>query len=314
MAFHQLPAESLHYCWDNSIAPRLEIEPGDTVLFETHDASDGYVQPGITLEKYAGRKAKGHPLTGPVFIKGARPGDVLELEVLTINTGGYGWTGFRPGVGLLPEDFKQPFFHIWDLKRARDTGHWAEFVEGIRIPTAPFCGVMGLALAEPGEFSTTPPRAVGGNMDIRQLTAGSKVWLPIQVAGGLFSIGDMHAAQGDGEVCVTAIETGGEVAVRFNLRQDKSIKEPCFWTPAAGPVALAAKGYFATTSHAPDLFYASQQAVRYMLEHLMDNYHLSAEQAYILCSVAVELKISQIVDGPNYTVSAFMPNAIFPNS
>lgn len=314
MASHQLPAEVLHYCWDNSITPRLEIEPGDTVLFETHDASDGFVQPGITLEKYVTRKAKGHPLTGPVYIKGARPGDILELEVLNVNTAGYGWTGFRPGVGLLPDDFKSPFFHIWDLKKSRENGNWAEYVEGIKIPLAPFCGVMGMALAEKGEFSTTPPRAVGGNMDIRQLTVGSKVWLPVQVAGGLFSIGDMHAAQGDGEVCVTAIETGGEVAVRFNLRQDKSIKEPCFWTPAAGPAQLAAKGYFATTSHSPDLFYASQQAVRYMLEHLMDNYHLSAEQAYILCSVAVELKISQIVDGPNYTVSAFMPNAIFSNS
>lgn len=313
MASYQLSAEDLHYCWDNSIAPRLEIESGDTVLFETRDASDGWVQPGISLEKYLQRKAKGHPLTGPVFIKGAKPGDVLELEVLNINTATYGWTGFRPGVGLLPNDFQQSFFHIWDLKPAKTNGNWAEFLEGIKVPLAPFCGVMGLALGEPGEFSTTPPRAVGGNMDIRQLNAGSKVWLPVQAEGGLFSIGDCHAAQGDGEVCVTAIETGGEVAVRFNLRRDKSIKEPVFWTTATGRPELESKGYFATTSHSPDLFFASQQAVRYMLEHLMDEYHLSAEQAYILCSVAVDLKISQIVDGPNFTVSAFMPNSIFNN-
>ena len=119
MASHQLPADVLHYCWDNSIAPRLEIESGDTVLFETHDASDGFVQPGITLEKYVTRKAKGHPLTGPIFIKGAKPGDVLELEILKINTASYGWTGFRPGAGLLPEDFKAAILSHLGLERIR---------------------------------------------------------------------------------------------------------------------------------------------------------------------------------------------------
>ncbi len=313
MASHQLSAEQLHYCWDNSIAPRLEIEPGDTVLFETHDASDGFVHPGLTLEQYSTRTSKGHPLTGPVYIKGAQPGDVLELEILNVNTGSYGWTGFRPGAGLLPEDFSQPFFHIWDLKKTRSKGHWVEFLGKIKIPLDPFCGVMGLALQEPGVFSTVPPRAVGGNMDIRQMTAGSKVWLPVQVEGGLFSIGDCHAAQGDGEVCVTAIETNGEAAIRFNLRRDKNIKEPCFWTSGSVNSQLEQKGYFATTSHSPDLFLASQQAVRYMIEYLMDTYRLTAEQAYILCSVTVDLKISQIVDRPNYTVSAFLPDAIFAN-
>ncbi|HEX2910907.1 MAG TPA: acetamidase/formamidase family protein [Chloroflexia bacterium] len=311
MATHQLAAEDLHYCWDNSIPPRLEIESGDTVFFETRDASDGYVQPGMSIEEYSSRKSKGHPLTGPVYIKGAQPGDVLEVEVLEVNTANFGWTGFRPGVGLLPDDFGKPFFHIWNLKQSGESDNWAEFKENIRLPLAPFCGVMGLALKEPGVFSTTPPRSVGGNMDIRQLTAGSKVWLPVQVAGGLFSIGDCHAAQGDGEVCVTAIETNGEAAIRFNLLRGKSIKEPCFWTSASISSQLEQKGYFATSSHSPDLFLASQQAIRYMLEYLVDNYHLSAEEAYILCSVAVDLKISQIVDGPNYTVSAFLPNAIF---
>ncbi|MDB5080372.1 MAG: hypothetical protein JWP00_2296 [Chloroflexi bacterium] len=313
MANHQLSAEELHYCWDNSITPRLEIESGDTVLFETQDASDGFVKPGLTIEEYSTRTSKGHPLTGPVFIKGAKPGDVLELEILNVNTANYGWTGFRPGAGLLPKDFSKPFFHIWDLKNSRTNGNWAEFMENIKIPLDPFCGVMGMALQEPGAFSTTPPRAVGGNMDIRQLHTGSKVLLPVQVEGGLFSIGDCHAAQGDGEVCVTAIETNGEVSIRFNLRRDKSIKEPQFWTTRSVNSQLEQKGYFATTSHSPDLFFASQQAVRYMIEHLVDTYRLTAEQAYILCSVVVDLKISQIVDGPNYTVSAFLPNAIFGN-
>lgn len=309
MANHELAAEELHYCWDNSIAPRLEIEPGDTVTFETRDAGDRQVQPGTSLEAFAGRVFKGHPLTGPVFIKGAQPGDVLEIEVVNIGTLDYGWTGFRPGSGLLKQDFDYPYFHIWDLSD-RASG-WATFRPGIRVPLEPFCGVMGLAWDEPGQFSTTPPRAAGGNMDIKQLTAGSRLQLPVTVEGGLFSVGDCHAAQGDGEVCVTAIETGGSVTLRFGVRKQTRLAEPRFWTSQQASPVAGARGYFATTCHNPDLYFASQQAMRYMIEYLTETYRLSADEAYILCSVAVDLKISQIVDPPNWTVSAFLPNALF---
>lgn len=311
MASHELSAENLHYCWDNSITPRLEIEPGDNVVFETRDASDGQVRPGTTLEQFKSRRSKGHPLTGPVFVKGAQPGDVLEIEVLDIATADYGWTGFRLGAGLLPEDFLEPYFHIWDLAKSATPEGWAEFQPGIRIPLEPFCGVMGLAWNESGEFSTVPPRPAGGNMDIKQLTAGSRLQLPVTVEGALFSVGDCHAAQGDGEVCITAIETHGSVNLRFNLKKATKLAQPRFWIGRPASARAGEKGYFATTSHHPDLHYASQQAVRYMIEYLMDTYQLSAPDAYILCSVAVDLKISQIVDVPNWTVSAFLPNAIF---
>ncbi len=311
MAKHELAADSLHYCWDNSIAPRLEIEAGDTVLFQTQDAGDGQIQPGCTAEEYSRRVFKGHPLTGPVFIKGAQPGDTLVIEIQHLETVKWGWTGFRPTAGLLRDDFPEPYVHIWQWDNPAIPEGWAEFKPGIRVPREPFCGVMGLAWNEPGQHSTVPPRAAGGNMDIKQLTVGSILQLPVTVEGGLFSVGDCHAAQGDGEVCVSAIETAGEVELHFTLQKQTAIREPRFWTGKQSSPRAGEKGYFVTTAHAPDLFFASQQAIRYMIEYLVDTHHLTAQEAYILSSVAVDLKISQIVDGPNWTVSAFLPNAIF---
>lgn len=304
MATHELAAEELHYCWDNSIAPRLEIESGDTVVFQTRDASDGYAWDG-----YKSRSPhNGHPLTGPVFVKGAKPGDVLEIEVLDIQTIKRGWTSFAPGRGLLPEDFPDFYLHLWDLETSNG---WAEFKPNINVPLEPFMGIMGVAWNEPGQFSTIPPRAAGGNMDIKQLRRGSRLLLPVTIEGGLFSTGDCHAAQGDGEVCITAIETDGLATLRFNVRHDINLTEPRFSIAGHAASRGGDKGYFVTTSHSPDLHKASQQAVRYMIEHLVANHGLTAEEAYILCSVTVDLKISQIVDAPNWTVSAFLPNAIF---
>lgn len=312
MATHELAADSLHYYWDNSLAPRLEIESGDTVIFETRDASDGQIKPGYTTEQYQKRVFKGHPLTGPVFIKGALPGDTLQIEVLDVQTAKWGWTAFRPTAGLLPNDFPEPYLHIWQWEAAVPEG-WAEFKPGIRVPLEPFCGVMGLAWDEPGQHSTMPPRASGGNMDIKQLTGESVLQLPVRVEGGLFSVGDCHAAQGDGEVCVSAIETNGLISLRFTLKKNFSIPEPRFWTGRQASPRAGERGYFATTAHAPDLHHATRQAVRYMIEYLVDTHSLTREEAYVLCSVAVDLKISQIVDAPNWTVSAFLPNVLFAN-
>jgi acetamidase/formamidase len=304
MASHELPAEKLHYCWDNTIAPALEIEPGDSVLFETRDASDGNAWESFTRAK----PAPSHPLTGPVYVKGAEPGDVLEIEVLEVRTVSRGWTSFVPGKGLLPDDFDKFYYRYWDLTRADG---WAEFAPGINVPLEPFCGILGLAWDVPGQHSTVPPGRYGGNMDIKQLRAGSRLQLPVSVAGGLFSVGDCHAAQGDGEVCITAIETDGRVNLRFNLHKQMTLHEPRFWIDRQAASRGGDKGYFVTTSHAPDLRQASQNAVRYMIEYLVDNYQLTPQDAYILCSVTVDLKISQLVDAPNWTVSAFLPNAIF---
>ena len=182
---------------------------------------------------------------------------------------------------------------------------------GIAVPIEPFPGVMGTALDVPGGHSTMPPRKNGGNMDIKQLVARTTLYLPVWVDGALFSIGDGHAAQGDGEVCVTAVEMMARVTLRFGLEPGRHLKEPQLRT--RGPLAAGTNRgpYFATTAHGPDLFAAAQQAVRYMIDHLVAERGLAREEAYIVSSVAVDLKISEIVDTPNWIVSAFLPECIF---
>jgi len=306
---HRLDAEQVHYEWNNALPPRLEVEPGATVVFDTRDAADRYYRPTSTHADVLARGPfRGHPLTGPVRVRGARPGDVLVVEILEVKPAEFGWTAIRPGRGLLPEsDFGKPFLQIWDLS----DGTHARAGGRIAVPIAPFPGVMGTALDVAGGHSTMPPRKNGGNMDIKQLTAGSTLYLPVWVDGALFSVGDGHAAQGDGEVCVTAVEMNAEVTLRFDLKAGGRLPEPRFRT--RGPIATATNqgSWVATTAHGPDLFASAQQAVRYMIEHLVEERGLSREEAYIVSSVAVDLKISEIVDAPNWIVSAFLPESIF---
>jgi acetamidase/formamidase len=307
---HHLDSAQVHYAWDNSLAHRLEIDPGDTVIFDTRDAADRYYSRGSTHADVLARGPfRGHPLTGPVRVRGARPGDVLVVEVLDMTPAAdFGWTAIRPGRGLLPEeDFPKPYLQIWDLS----DGTHARSERRIAVPIEPFPGVMGVALDEPGQHSTMPPRKNGGNMDIRQLTAGSTLYLPVWVDGALFSAGDGHGAQGDGEVCVTAVEMMARMTLRFGLERGRSLREPQFRTRGA-PDARAQRGpCFVTTAHGPDLFASSQQAIRYMIEHLVAERGLSREEAYILSSVTVDLRISEIVDAPNWIVSAFLPESVF---
>jgi acetamidase/formamidase len=307
---HQLDASAVHHEWNNSLVPRLTIEPGDTVTFDTRDASDGYYTARSTAADAAARGPFcGHPLTGPVLVRGAGPGDLLAVDILEVRPGAsFGWTAIRPGRGLLPErDFSKAFLQIWDLS----DGRYARMGHGIAVPIEAFPGVMGTALDEPGGHSTMPPRKNGGNMDIKQLTAGTTLYLPVWVDGALFSVGDAHAAQGDGEVCINAVEMSARVTLRFDLLRDRSQAEPSLRT--RGPLAAGTNRgpFFATTAHGPDLFASAQQAIRYMLDHLVRERGLSREEAYVLSSVAVDLKISEIVDAPNWIVSAFLPESIF---
>ncbi|MBI2761919.1 MAG: acetamidase/formamidase family protein [Chloroflexi bacterium] len=297
----------VHHAWDKSITPLLTIDSGDTVVFETRDASDGFMTPAITAADLAvQRPFRGHPLTGPVYIRDAAPGDTLEIEILELRPGSFGWTRFSPGRGLLPDDFDAPFHHIWDLTRDP-----APFVKGISVPLEPFLGVMGVALAEPGAHSTMPPRRNGGNIDTKQLTAGSRMYLPVLVEGALFSCGDGHAAQGDGEVCITAIECAMTATLRFTLHKGRAMPEFQFRT--AGPLLARtnSREWYATTGHGPDLMEAARNAIRHMIGHLVDQHGLTRAEAYILCSVAVDLKLSEVVDAPNWVVSAFLPMSLF---
>ncbi|MGH7349390.1 MAG: acetamidase/formamidase family protein [Candidatus Rokuibacteriota bacterium] len=306
---HRLDAETVHYEWNNALSPRLEIEPGDTVVFDTRDAADRYYsRKSSHADVLARGPFRGHPLTGPVRVKGARPGDALVVEILEVKPAEFGWTAVRPGRGLLPEaDFAKPYLQIWDLS----DGRFARAGDRIAVPIDPFPGVMGTALDLPGGHSTMPPRKNGGNMDIKQLSTGSTLYLPVWMEGALFSVGDAHAIQGAGEVCVTAVEMGARVTARFGLERQRGLAEPQLRTTRAPSAAAPAGSWFATTAHGPDLFAASQQAVRYMIDHLVRERGLSREQAYVLCSVTVDLKISEIVDAPNWIVSAFLPEGVF---
>src|SRR5213078_3542984 len=234
---HALDASPVHYEWNNALAPRLVIDPGDTVVFDTRDAADGYYSPSSTHGDVLARGPfRGHPLTGPVGVRGA-----------------------RPGRGLLPEhDVPKPFLQIWDVS----DGVAARAGRDIAVPLEPFPGVMGTALDEPGAHSTMPPRKNGGNMDIKQLVKGTTLYLPVWVDGALFSVGDGHGAQGDGEVCVTAVEMMARVTLRVGVERGRRLAEPQFRT--GGPLAPRAdRGpWFVTTAHGPDLFAAAQQAVR----------------------------------------------------
>jgi len=309
-ASHPLDAAVVHYEWNNAIPPRLVAEPGDTLVIDTRDAADGYYTPASTSRDTAARGPfRGHPLTGPVAVRGARPGDVLVVDILDVQPAApFGWTHIRPGRGLLPEaDFPASFLQIWDVEDGKFARMRARSGARIAVPQAPFPGVIGTALDEPGSHSTMPPRKNGGNMDVKQLTAGATVYLPIWVEGALLSVGDAHAAQGDGEVCVSAVEMSARVTVRVGLRTERPLREPQLRT--AGQPARGAE--FATTAHGPDLFAASQQAVRYLIDHLAAERGLTREEAYVVASVAADLRISEIVDAPNWIVSAFLPEAIF---
>ena len=313
MTTHHLDRDIVHRDWNNSLPPRLTIDPGDTVLFHTRDAADGYYSTKSTHADVIARGPfRGHPLTGPVAVRGAGPGDVLSVEILDVKPAApFGWTAIRPGRGLMPEaEFPKPFLNIWDLtegthaRMGRDTR--------VRVPIAPFPGVMGVALDEPGGHSTMPPRKNGGNMDIKQLVAGTTLLLPVWVDGALFSVGDGHGAQGDGEVCVTAVEMRAQVTLRFGLQRGRRLEEPQLRTTRRLAAGTNTGPWYATTAHGPDLFASAQRAVLHMIDHLVRERGFSREEAYIICSVAADLKISEIVDAPNWIVSAFIPESIFP--
>lgn len=348
-----------HNRWHPDIAPILEAEPGEEVVLETRDAADGQIPPAATVASLAGMDTKvSHPLTGPVYVKGARPGDLLEIEYLEVVPERHGWTRFRPGAGFLRDLFPDPYLVHWDI---RDGWATSPGVPGVRIPDGSFMGTAGLApshaqlaewtrreaalqarggivfppdpqdavpAAEPiasQALRTIPPRENAGNADIKQLTRGSRLLVPVAVPGALYSAGDGHFAQGDGEACITAIEMGATVTVRFRLHAGEAarrgIRWPRFAHPGyfAPPEWAAPRDFIATmgmpvredgTQEGEDLTLAARNALIQMIQLLQER-GFSREQAYVICSVAVDLRISNAVDLPNVVVSAFLPEAIF---
>jgi acetamidase/formamidase len=306
---HSCPFDALHRAWDNGLPPALTIDPGDTVVFSTADAGGGRIpapewappSPSIRDLGVHPTIRPGHPLSGPVAIRGAHPGDVLAVEVLDVTPREWGWTGISEN-GLLGADLVERKLMYWDLRGALAVPSPA-LACPVHVPMQPFCGVMGVAPAEPGEHSTTPPRSVAGNLDIRHLVAGSTLFIPVAVAGALFSCGDVHAAQGDGEVCGTGIECSASVTLRFNVRRQAPLSGPTFIAPPASAPGRRQ----GVTGIGPDLMAAARDALRAMIAHLQSSYGLGWGDAYILCSVAVDLSISEVVNPPNWVVTALLP-------
>lgn len=272
-------------------------------MMEIHNTSSGQITPK-TKDSDISRldSSKLYPLTGPIYIDGAKVGDVLTIEVHDVKTIDWGTSVIIPGFGLL-EEFTEPYIWHWDLTNPKR----AKFKKGIKVPLRPFCGVMGVSPAESGSFEVMPPGTHGGNLDVKQLNAGSVLKLPILVEGGLFSAGDMHAAQGDGEVCVSAIETHGSIKVEFGLEKGSKIRWPQFST---NPEKPPQNGYFGATGIAPDLMTAAKEAIRNMIGLLQKGWKLTPQEAYVLCSVAADLRIHEVVDKPNWVVGAMISKEV----
>jgi acetamidase/formamidase len=308
---HSIGLETFHYKWDNSLPPAVEIESGDVVDFDTEEVSSGQLKLGDPATRLATVDLdRLYPLGGPVHVKDAEPGDVLEVEILELQPGSWGWTAIVPGRGLLSEDFPDPYIRYFEL----GTRKTAELRNDIHIPIAPFCGTMGVATDEPGQHDAMPPTKGAGNIDTRHLTTGTKVQLPVFVRGAIFSAGDCHAAQGDGEVCVSGLECRMKFSLRFKVVKSGSLRPWSyhFITPARPlqPVSDAA-GYHAVCALGPDLMENARNAVRDTIAWLHAQHGLSREDAYILCSLAGDLRISQIVDQPNFGVSFYLPLSVF---
>ena len=349
-----------HNRWHPDIPPLAEVEPGQVVGLETRDAFDGFVTPATTAEDLRNANlGVVHPLTGPVYVKGAEPGDVLEVTLVAVDPQPFGFTVQVPGFGFLRDVFTEPYIVRWTIADGFAT---SDDLPGVRIPGAPFMGVIGLApshalleeinrreadLAERGgavllpdaadavpsdagiaasAMRTIAPHETGGNLDVKQLTAGTTIRFPVFAPGGLFSVGDAHFAQGDGESCGTAVEMAATCYCSFTLRKGladaQNIRDVQFFREDyfTRPEMAAPKRFFATTgqsytrdgvAHAEDATLAARNALLNMIDHLVDERGFTPQQAYAICSVAVDLKVSELVDVPNFVVSAFLPLDIF---
>ncbi|MEU0040342.1 acetamidase/formamidase family protein [Streptomyces sp. NPDC006333] len=353
----------LHNRWNRDLPPVATIRPGEVVQLLCRDALDigeaaRTMTPNGTLTIDLGLV---HPLTGPVEIVGADPGDILEVEILDVGPlVDFGYVVISPALGLFgslrPEPLAPftawseasqlsdptpgpaagavpgdqaynsgaPFLQTFTFERGQSTGFaafaGADTGRKARIPIVPFMGIMGVAPLHRGMYRTFPPDvsgAMGGNTDIRQLVKGARVQFPVYVPGAMFSAGDGHMAQGDGEVTGTAVETLMAVTLRFSLLKNTVIASPRAIVPAADPTQLVMpaemleQGYYQTVGTGPDLMENTKTAVREMVDWLVSDQQLSLHEAYALCSVAGDLKINETVDLPKWLVSMTFPRGVF---
>jgi acetamidase/formamidase len=307
MAEHVLSAEPTHSRWNRALPPRLRIAPGDTVHLECHDASGAQVHPGMTVAGFlAIDRGRIHALTGPIFVQGAEPGDVLQIDVLKVVHKGWGWSSVIAGLGFLKGRFAEPYLFHWQLD-----GAVSRSLAPAVVPLRPFCGVIGVAPAEDGEFRTRSPGVFGGNMDVRELCGGATLYLPVLNPGALFSAGDAHAAQGDGEVCINGIECPTDVTLRFHLHKHRPLAGPLIESAASRKENGTDDSWIVVES-GTDAIAAARAATSRMIDLLAERWGFSDVHAYILCSVAMHLRLSQVVNEPMFTVSAALPKHVLP--
>lgn len=264
---------------DRDNEPVLKIKSGDKVLFECKDAFNQVIKSEADLPVDFDMK-RINPATGPIFIEGAKPGDTLEVHVLEITVAEQGACCIIPNFGFLADEFPDPWTRIVPI----NAGH-AEFSEAVKIPIEPFPGTLVVAPAAEAQ-GTLIPKEYGGNMDSKAIQEDTIVYLPIFVEGALFAIGDVHAVQGDGEVCGTAVEIDAEVTIKFVVNKEKKIKRPQYENDDE----------FMTTAWGETVEDAAKIALKDMIDWLVAEKNLSREEAYALCSCAVDIRISQLVD------------------
>ena len=308
---HTIHSGHRHYGWDNSFPPVVTVAPGTTLRFECFDAGNGHFRPGSTAADVATLDfSKVNPVTGPVFIDGAEPGDALKVTIGDFEPSGTGWTANIPGFGLLADQFPEPALHLWSY----DAGGAAPalYGPGARIPIKPFAGTIGVAPAEPGLHSVVPPRRVGGNMDIRDLNRGRGA-LPAGRGGGRAVLGRRHPCR-PGRRRGLRHRDRERDGRHADLRPRQGRRtSPSRASRRRGPVTrhIDGAGYDVTTGIGPDLMESARAAVSGMIDLIAAREGMAAVDAYMLCSVAGDLRISCIVDAPNWLVSFYMPRQVF---
>lgn len=283
MARLEIPRDRKHNRWNRDLPPVAEAADGDVILFHTTSADDGQIDPERpTFEGYD--RGRVHPITGPLHVQGAEPGDVLEVEVLDVRTGDWGWQMLTRHLAYLRDFVERETIIIARIDRQRGV---ARYPSGAEVELAPMPGIIGVAPAAHGEFRTIPPGPHAGNIDVREVRPGVRLRVPVFVPGALLSVGDVHAAQGDGEVCLNGIETNGQVEVRLRLSKGVSQDRP----------HLRTSTHYGLLGTGPTADAACRDALTAAVLWLAQAAGISREEAYALCSATADLRINQLVNG-----------------
>ena len=299
-----LTADKTYHKFSRTIPPVLQVEQGAVVEVYVDEATGGQITATSTVEDLAAVDwDKVHALTGPIYVEEAEPGDILAVTLLELEPDDWGWTGIWPDFGFLIGEEETLDLKTYAINKETKS---ITFSDGIEVPLRPFPGIMGVAPDTDELLTTVPPRANGGNMDDPNMVAGTTVYFPVFVEGALFSIGDAHAAQGHGEVGGSAVEVPMRTLLQFEVIK----KEDAAWRALPEP-QYETDDYYATTGFAPTIDEAAKKATRFMLDYLVETKGMKRSDAYMLCSLACDLKIAEVVDVPNMLVAMHLNKDVF---